>query len=325
MYAAGHPPLPPFELATFSRDEPRHWRRAAEVDYLGGASEAVAKLLPPEVLKKLFSYRPGEVEAARLAAVGAVTTLRESARLAAAPGGGPLDFAHFNCAACHHELKIPSDRQQAGYAGAPGRPVPQTWPAWLVRAVLRQAVDSKQPGAAEASTRFEEAYKAWRQAFDAAPFGDPEKVRGAAGRLEKECAAVLSLIDATDYTPAAARGLLVAMEAVARESADPARRSDYLDLDGAAQLARAAAIIGDELANPPKPTPPGPHLAKPPGPPTFPTGAPADLHRAVGLTVREADTNTLIQDRGTYDRRAKRAFDYTATEFRTLLDKLIRP
>src|SRR5262245_20011746 len=31
MMAAGHPPLPPFEIATFSKNQPQHWRDAAKV------------------------------------------------------------------------------------------------------------------------------------------------------------------------------------------------------------------------------------------------------------------------------------------------------
>src|SRR5262245_30656396 len=33
MMAAGHPPLPPIELASFSRNEPQHWRNARNVPY----------------------------------------------------------------------------------------------------------------------------------------------------------------------------------------------------------------------------------------------------------------------------------------------------
>ena len=34
MYAAGHPPLPNFELATFSRNLPQHWRDRRDVPFL---------------------------------------------------------------------------------------------------------------------------------------------------------------------------------------------------------------------------------------------------------------------------------------------------
>src|SRR5205085_1970585 len=123
------------ELATFSRDEPMHWRPAGDVKYIGElAAKDAAKA------KELFSYRKGETEAARLAAVGAVVALRESVRLLAfdpdpAKPADRLDFAHFNCAACHHDLRLPAARQANGYPGVPGRPVPTPPPGrshWVV-------------------------------------------------------------------------------------------------------------------------------------------------------------------------------------------------
>ncbi len=290
MFAAGHPPLPAFELATFSRDEPRHWRSAKDVT-------AIADL-PTEAERLRFSYRKGEVEAARLAAVGAVTALRETAKLAAAAPPGPLDFAHFNCAACHHELVVPSDRQQNGFPGAAGRPVPTTWPVWAVRAVLRQ------PSATGEAAGFESAYAAWRQAFDAAPFGDRTRMATAAGGLEAACAGVLKQLDAARFDEPAARQLVTGL---IEEAGSPTGRRDYLDVDAAGVLARAATAIGEELTGSPKlgPTP------------AVPGEFAGPLHRLVGLGVREAgDNRSLLQDRGTYAGRAKRAFDFRVADFR---------
>ncbi|MFO0852132.1 MAG: multiheme c-type cytochrome [Gemmataceae bacterium] len=324
MYAAGHPPLPPFELATFSRDEPRHWRPAAAVDFTGGARDEIAKQLKaPGKLKELFHYRAGEVEAARLVAVGAVTALRESAKLVGFgpdKSGGMLDFAHFNCAACHHELRVNGDRQKSGFPGTPGRPVPQTWPVWATRAVLRHAAAAL-PETAAVRDEFEKAYREFRTVFDKAPFGDKPEAVAKAEALAVVCGEVLKALDGIEYTPAAARSLVAALGA---EANDLSRR-DYLDPDGATQLARSATVITDELTTPPKPTPPGPQLDKPAPPPTFPNSPLRELHAAVGLTVREAEKNPLLQERGTYTDRAKRAAKYNSGDFRKLFDALTRP
>ncbi len=303
MYAAGHPPLPAFELATFSRDEPKHWRQPAAVEY-------IAKL-PPAEARALFSYRSGEVEAARLATVGAVTALRETAKLAAAaPAGEPLDFAHFNCAACHHELVVPSDRQRNGFPGAAGRPVPTTWPVWATRAVLRH------PAAKDEAAGFEAAYEAWRKAFDAAPFGDRPQVTAAAAGVEAACEAVLKKLDAATFDGPSARSLITALTAEANGTSG---RRDYLDADGAGQLARAAAAIDADLRGP---TPMG---DRPPPPPAY-AGPLAALNRLVGLGVREADGNKpLLQARPTYTGRAERAFQFKVADFRTAFADFAKP
>ncbi|MGL6097095.1 MAG: multiheme c-type cytochrome [Fimbriiglobus sp.] len=248
MYAAGHPPLPAFELATFSRDEPRHWRSPAAVPYIAG--------LDPETAKALFHYRPGEIESARLVAVGAITSMKESARLLSfAPSGDAraddgLDFTHFNCAACHHDLRVNqdgiSDRQKNGFPGVAGRPVPQTWPVWLARVVLKHA-DGRHPDAARVTAEFEAKFRALRAAFDARPFGDAPKVRAAGEQVAAACDDVLKLIDGIEYDAASAKALVTEIAAAAAAEGGNDRK-DYLDADGAAQLARAYAAIAGDLA-----------------------------------------------------------------------------
>ncbi|HET6573836.1 MAG TPA: multiheme c-type cytochrome [Fimbriiglobus sp.] len=265
MYAAGHPPLPAFELATFSRDEPRHWLSPADVPYIRG--------LEPAAAAERYSYRKGEVEAARLAAVGAVVGFRRAIDLLrfdpdpARPSPG-LDFAHFNCAACHHDLRVPSDRQINGFPGVPGRPVPQTWSVWLVRAVLRHAQQSGRDGAEQLRTEFEAGYDTLRQTFDARPFGEKEKVLQAARALDATCEKVQKLVEGIVYDEPTARGLFAALAAEAAADPGPAaaRRRDFLDADGAAQIARAFAAVYAELAGgyaePPKDGPPSPDSLK---------------------------------------------------------------
>src|SRR4029078_8597484 len=74
----------------------------------------------------LFHVRPeaDEVYLARHVAVGAMAALKAEmlgiADEATRTKGALPDFARFDCYACHHDLVIPSARQEAGYAGAPG-------------------------------------------------------------------------------------------------------------------------------------------------------------------------------------------------------------
>src|SRR5262245_17776858 len=39
MMAAGHPPLPPIEMATFAKNEPQHWREPMKVEFLAKNAE----------------------------------------------------------------------------------------------------------------------------------------------------------------------------------------------------------------------------------------------------------------------------------------------
>src|SRR5262249_48859728 len=102
MYAAGHPPLPGFEIASFSNQMPRHWQYLAE---------------KPESVQKILGYDGKEQEQAKLVLVGAAVSLAESMRLVAMQAKeekAGLDWANFDCASCHHDLKSPSWRQARG-------------------------------------------------------------------------------------------------------------------------------------------------------------------------------------------------------------------
>jgi hypothetical protein len=122
MYAAGHPPLPPLEVMTYSRDEPSHAKLPDKNEYITS--------LNADDAWKLFHYRKGE-SSARQVAVGAAVGFREAMKTLATKaedaeagkGEGPiLDFALFDCAACHHDLAVPSWR--ADGRTVPGRATP---------------------------------------------------------------------------------------------------------------------------------------------------------------------------------------------------------
>jgi hypothetical protein len=96
LIAAGHPDLI-FELDTFSALMPVHWKSKADL-------EGVRRLL-----------------------IGQAVALRESMkqlvrRTKAEAGTGWPDFADFECSSCHHNLVVPSARQERGYIGRAGVP-----------------------------------------------------------------------------------------------------------------------------------------------------------------------------------------------------------
>jgi hypothetical protein len=340
MYAAGHPPLPPFELATFSRDQPRHWLSPADVPHIRELESGLAR--------ERYSYRAGEVEAARLAAVGAVVCLRRSVALL---GFEPdptrpspeLDFAHFNCVACHHDLRADSDRQKHGFPGVPGRPVPQTWSVWLVRAVLRHAESADRDKAGPLRRDFEAGYDALRRTFDARPFGDKAEVLKAAAAFDATCSAVQELVEKTLFDEPAARGLLAALvaEAAAALDAGAARRRDYLDADGMLQIVRAVAAIQAELGgyddpSPAVPTrPPTPDRLRPDpaGVAKLLAGIDAELPLAVRSTYRNGldgsgnplpDAETCLIQHEQLGLRLKTAAEFKSSGFRDRFAELTR-
>jgi hypothetical protein len=72
MFAAGHPPLPPFEVATFCQNEPQHWRDAKEVPFFSILKD-VADLKTTdksrraaEVRKILTRYRQADIDKGEL-------------------------------------------------------------------------------------------------------------------------------------------------------------------------------------------------------------------------------------------------------------------
>lgn len=198
MYVAGHPPLPPLELLTYSRDEPMHWKSPFHLDYF-------KTLKPDEALAK-FSVRLGEGEGgynSRHVALGFLASLKSEVAMLAADArtrepNNPIDFARFDCYACHHELKLPSDRQVRGYDHAPGRPPLRAWVQIGVKTVLDYLADTPDSEAARAAAGFDELWRKLRMAATNQPFGTPGEVIAAAGDLVKWCDALQVALEKTD-------------------------------------------------------------------------------------------------------------------------------
>lgn len=232
MYAAGHPPLPSFEAASFSDAQPRHWEYLREKLAVPGRAQRVQ---PP--------IDAAHHEQTELVLVSGLFTLREAMRLFAAEavsgGSDPLgphfpDFARYDCAACHHDLRPASWRQRRGYPGPPGRPTAPEWPLALV------TLGFDAPTTDPAAQRLDELLKAFHDAVAARPFGDPTEA-AAAARAVAEWA---------DGRIAALRGQIVTTERaqalLARLAHTPASAADF---DTARQIAWAFRVIYHEITD----------------------------------------------------------------------------
>ena len=151
IYAAGHPPLGGFELATFSEAMPPHWR---ELPDKGDAVRGNAEI------RRALGYREGDVPEVKGVIIAGVCLARESARLdrawraATAESGDWPDFAQYDCAACHHELERPSWRQTR--AKQPGKLLPPAWPTALVEVAIRHVARDDANGAERFRREIEE-------------------------------------------------------------------------------------------------------------------------------------------------------------------------
>jgi hypothetical protein len=176
MYAAGHPPLPGLEAATFSDAQPRHWQYLRE---------------KPGAIQKALGFNPAKREQTDLVVASGIVALREAMRLYAAEARDDTlvkepethwpDFARFDCYACHHDLKVPSWRQERGYGGrTPGRPPVPPWPDVLVQLGLTVADPEGKQGRL---SEYQNARDAFYAATASRPFSDREQSAAAAQKL----------------------------------------------------------------------------------------------------------------------------------------------
>ncbi len=229
MYAAGHPPLPGFEVSTFSDAMPRHWQLRREKS--------------PRV-RELLGADAKEYEQTRLVSVGAAVSLRESMRLLARasalclktddPDGRTLDYAHFDCYACHHNLKTPSERQKRGFAGDAGRAPLSCWSLALIEPGITLAFGDEAPRQRENFRRFREQVDA---GLSARPYGDPEKIRPAAEALARWADELAVALDRTTWNESVASETLKLVVRFGDRS---------LDYDSAREIAWAVRAISHE-------------------------------------------------------------------------------
>jgi hypothetical protein len=277
MYAAGHPPLPGFEAATFSDAQSRHW------EYLAEKSPERWKRLKPLPDRR-------NLERTQLVVVNALVSLRESMNLfadqASANISDPVgaqwpDFARFDCYACHHELESRdgmSWRQTRRRDVQPGRPTPPDWPLILIRLGI-EAADPRQ--AASLEDRLNQQLAAFRESMRLGPFGNPKSVAPVARNVAAWADYLLKSLRDTVFDRALARQLLKRLCRMACDSIP--------DYDSARQIAWAFRIIYSEsLPEGVKPDPVIEHVL-----------ADLDSELALGLppVKKRAPIETALQDR----------------------------
>ncbi len=186
MYAAGHPPLPNFELQTFCESMPRHWQDPAEVyttalaDYEG--RQAYFKLNYPLLAaegRPSVDYSHVGWRTRKVLMGGVAARIHGVQLLSTASKSEPWeDFALYDCMACHHALRRNSARQRFVLSETPGRPRQLLWPMVLTRVAAEEVGLSAELDAAEGILA---------TALDSQPFGD----RTAMGRA---CAQMLDTL-----------------------------------------------------------------------------------------------------------------------------------
>ncbi len=230
MYAAGHPPLPSFEAATFCNLEPRHWQNVNEK-----SPERVSLMKPaPD--------RRG-CEQTQLVLVGELVALRESLKLLApdtaatrpaTSGAAWPDFARFDCYACHHELRAgdAAPGRQLRQSGSFGRPMPPEWPLVLVPLGIGAAGGQTAPVEEE---QFRKHVAAMSEGVRMRPFGDPDATAKATGDFVTWIDSLLKRLDHAVIDHRQARELLERLGEIAGEPIP--------DYNSARQIAWAFRVI----------------------------------------------------------------------------------
>jgi hypothetical protein len=269
MYAAGHPPLPAFELAAYGYQQPAHYYPSRDNKYF--KDQLAEKAENAASLFERFNYRKDELAAVRAIAYGAVTAYRSWLSLlqddqadpkapAKKEDGAILDFAHFDCAACHHDLKADSERQKRS-GGITGRPTMKT-KTDLLDIVLKHAarVNANDPNEVKMAKaeldrlRLEYAQKnaKLKELFVARPFGDKGPIQTTARELEATLAKLLAGLRPIVYDRANSQRLLDDISALLR---DLGKKEETVDHDAAQELTWAALVLRHELSGTDKKAP----------------------------------------------------------------------
>ncbi len=148
MYVAGHPPLPGFDLQQFSDAMPRHWRDhrdaiqvmrnlAEDTKLLKASRDKMPELIDLYLQTNLPKGVSDQIKAtkdlqdvawsSRTVLISAVASARQYANLLANSRRVWGDYALYDCSACHHELRVPSHRQNRTVGEIPGRPRLVEW------------------------------------------------------------------------------------------------------------------------------------------------------------------------------------------------------
>ncbi len=247
MYAAGHPPLPSVEVATFVESIPPHWWLLAE--------------RKPE-LRKQLGYKEGEKEKTKLAIVGAAVALKISLKLLAdetkatvggdVPGHEWPDYARFDCWSCHHDLKRDSWRQARGYKAAPGRVPLAEWPLAMVELGIENlAADDPRAGTLRDDLRRHR--DALRSQAYSRQFGRKDPMAKAADDFAAWSEGLIGRLTRASYTDEVALGLLRKLVTLSLAKMTGPGLTETPDYDAARHIAWTIKILvedaGDKLPN----------------------------------------------------------------------------
>ena len=233
-YAAGHPPLPSFELAAFQSQMPIHWkplrekgafafRDARPRDDGGQIAGQIAALqrggIPADAIKA--SYREANFPAAAAAGldpcvdlartkdamIGGVVVFENYVRivgdyseLAAKDKAAWPELSLYDCTACHHELRSRlglKDRPQRSHA--PGRPPRATWPLVLARLGAQSPAASAEDLAHARWSAVLNQLQDLDNATTVRPFGEPAAMSAAAAALTASLEQVANAAAAARY------------------------------------------------------------------------------------------------------------------------------
>lgn len=248
MYAAGHPPLPGFELASFAHQLPKHWR-----DF-----DQKAESVRDEFLKRnesagdtygKASYKLENLHETNSLLVAALVAFSENLKFSAALADQEFktpvvkpdwpELAQFECFACHHDLKDASWRQRRALRGAPGRPMLRTWPTALAKLAVKQTKADEQ--------KFAELWQPVEKLLNEQPFGRLDGWQQTVAPLIKWLDELAISLERQPLPRDAGWPLLQEIAAIAE--------SELWDYDSARQLAWAAQVLHRELSSEHSPEP----------------------------------------------------------------------
>jgi hypothetical protein len=217
-YAAGHPPLPSFELSSFEAQMPRHWKSLREkgpFKYRDATSTGNEELpidqrlaleragAPANAIKGSYveanfadaiakGLQPAaDMAGAKDAIVGGalafsiyVRFLADYAGQAAEGKASWPELALYDCSACHHELRSglgTNTRPKRNHF--PGRPPLATWPEVLARLAAVQAGGYQADGATSRWSQIRALIGNLDAAATGRPFGEAAAMAAAATEL----------------------------------------------------------------------------------------------------------------------------------------------
>lgn len=276
-YAAGHPPLPGFELSSFATQMPAHWKSLKEKgafalrdqrfrDDSGAIAGQIAALeragIPSDAIK--LSYREANFPTAQAAGfdpfsdlprtkeaiVAGVVMLESYTRLLgdysalAAENKAPWpELALYDCSACHHELRSGLGlNARPKRRNVPGRPPLATWPTLLARVAAHQAADYEPTAAQGGWKAVDERLMDLERATTTIPFGDAAAMRDASQALAAGLKQLASDAESTRFDDAAARRAVTLLT-----NPDSIETNDFFT---ARQTAWALRQFAGDLASP---------------------------------------------------------------------------